>query len=115
MSAQEITDYIDKQSEPKRSTLQQVRELILAADPRLEEAVAWNSPQFKLNGKFVAGLCAFKNHLTFTPHSPEVLIALEAELEGFVVSKSSFQFAVDQPLSAELVAELVQRRVSELA
>lgn len=114
MSAQEVTEYIEKQSEPKRSTLQKVRESILAAEPLLEEVVAWNSPQFKLNGKYVAGLCAFKNHLTYSPHSPEVLIGLASNLQGFVVSKGSFQFSIDHPLDADLVGLLVRNRVNEL-
>ncbi|MEN9660989.1 MAG: hypothetical protein RLZZ443_918 [Actinomycetota bacterium] len=115
MSEADVTAYIDAQPEPKRSTLHTVRERILAIEPGLEQVIAWNSPQFKFNGKYAVGLCAFKNHLTFSPQSPDVLTAHAKDLEGFVVSKSSFQFGVDEPLSSELLTKLVKARLAELA
>ena len=114
MSAQEVTDYIEAQDEPKRATLHAVRASILEVDPTLEQVIAWNSPQFKYKGKFLVGLCAFKNHLTFSPQSPAVMQAHATDLADFVTSKSSFQFAVDQPLPKELVAKLVRARIAEI-
>lgn len=115
MSEADVTAYIQAQDEPKRSTLETVRATIVAIEPRFEQVIAWNSPQFKLNGKYVVGLCAFKNHLTFSPQSPAVMEAHAAKLENFVVSKSSFQFPVDQPLSRELLTSLITARVAEVA
>jgi uncharacterized protein YdhG (YjbR/CyaY superfamily) len=69
---------------------------------------------FKLNGKYVVGLCAHKAHISFSPQSPEVMTALATELADYVVSKSSFQFAVDEPLPRELTAALVRARVAEV-
>lgn len=114
MSEQEVTAYIEAQDEPKRATLQAVRESILEIEPRLEQVIAWNSPQFKLNGKNVAGLCAFKAHLTFSPQSAEVMTALADDLAGFVVSKSSFQFDMATPLPKALVAKLIKARIQEI-
>ena len=114
MSSAEVTEYISKQIAPKSETLQQVRELLLEIEPRLEEAIAWNSPQFKFNGKYIVGLCAFKNHLTFSPQSAQVMQSHEKQLEGYVVSKNSFQFAVDQAPPRELIESLVRSRMSEV-
>ena len=107
-------EYINAQPEPKRTTLLEVRNRIREVEPRLEEVIAWNSPQFKFEGKYAVGLCAFKNHLTFSPQSPAVLEKHSADLSGFVVSKSSFQFPVDQPLSRELLEKLIRSRLNEL-
>ena len=115
MSAEEVTAYIEAQAEPKRSTLLAVRESILEIEPSLEQVIAWNTPQFKFNGKYAIGFAAFKNHLTFSPQSPDVLTAHAKDLEDFVVSKSSFQFGVDEPLSIELLTKLVKARLAELA
>ena len=114
MSAAEVTAYIESQDEPKRATLVAMRDLILEVEPGLEQVIAWGAPLFKFGGKYVAGLCAFKKHLTFSPQSAEVMAAHEADLAGYVVSKSSFQFAIDQPLPKELVAKLVKARLAEL-
>jgi uncharacterized protein YdhG (YjbR/CyaY superfamily) len=114
MSELDVTAYIEAQPEPKRSTLEAMRAMILEVEPNLEQVIAWNAPLFKFNGKYVAGLCAFKNHLTFSPQSADVMVAHEKELDGYIISKSSFQFAVDAPLPKALVASLVKARLAEL-
>ena len=113
MSESDVTSYIEAQAEPKRSTLLAVRELILEIEPNLEQVIAWNSPQFKFNGKYVFGLAAFKNHLTFSPQSAAVMSAHADDLADFVTSKSSFQFGVDQVLSRELLTKLIKARLAE--
>ena len=82
MSEKEVLAYINAQPEPKKSTLLAVRKTILEIEPKLEQVIAWNAPVFKLNGKYVAGLCAFKTHLTFSPQSAEVMADNEVALEG---------------------------------
>ena len=114
MSEADVTAYIEAQPEPKRSTLQAVRARILAIEPRFEQVIAWNSPQFKINGKYAVGLCAFKNHLTFSPQSADVMAAHADDLADYVVSKSSFQFAIDAPLPEALLRKLITARVAEL-
>lgn len=113
MSEKEVTAYINAQPEPKRSTLMAVRKTILEIEPKFEQVIAWNSPQFKLDGKYVVGLCAFKNHLTFSPQSAEVMAANEKDLAGYVTSKSSFQFEVDKPLPKSLLSKLIKARLKE--
>ena len=114
MSEAEVTAYIEAQPEPKRSTLLAVRASILAVEPKFEQVIAWNSPQFKINGKYAVGLCAFKNHLTFSPQSPEVMASHEKELASYVTSKSSFQFDIDKPLPKALLTKLIKARLKEL-
>ena len=111
----EVDAYFEALEEPKRSTLLVMREMILEVEPNLEQVIAWGAPLFKFNGKYVAGLCAFKKHLTFSPQSAEVLASHADELTGYVVSKSSFQFAVDQPLPKELLTKLVRARIAEIS
>ena len=114
MSEKEVTAYINAQPEPKKSTLLAVRQTILEIEPKLEQVIAWNSPAFKFDGKYVAGLCAFKNHLTFSPQSAEVMAAHETALQNYVISKSSFQFDVDKPLPKALVSKLIKARLKEI-
>ena len=115
MSADEVTAYIEAQDEPKRSTLLALRSTILEIEPSLEQVIAWNTPQFKFNGKYALGIAAFKNHLTFSPQSPDVMTALAADLTDYVTSKSSFQFAIDTPLPKALLTKIIKARLSELA
>lgn len=114
MSEKEVTAYIESQPEPKRSTLEAVRRIILEIEPNLEQVIAWNAPLFKFNGQYVAGLCAFKTHLTFSPQSAEVMTAHAKALEGYVTSKNSFQFAIDKPLPKPLLSQLIKARLKEV-
>ena len=114
MTTQEVTDYIDAQDEPKRATLHAVRASILEIEPQLEQSFAWKSAMFKWKGKYVAGLCAHKAHISFSPQSADVMTALADDLADYVVSKSSFQFAVDQPLPKALLTKLIKARIAEI-
>jgi len=114
MPATTVDEYLAELPEPKRGTLATMRAMLLEIEPGLVETIGWGAPIFKLNGKNVAGLCAFKNHLVFSPQSADVLASHAAELEGYVVAKTSLQFAVDEPLPRALVEALLKGRIAEL-
>jgi len=115
MPATTVDEYLQSLDEPKRSTLSTMRSMILELRPDLTETIGWGAPIFKLNGKNVAGLCAFKNHLVFSPQSATVLEGLAGELSGYTVAKSSMQFAIAEPLPRELVSKLLEARIKELS
>ena len=73
MSAQEIDDYLATLDEPKRGTLESLRTAILEVVPDAEQCISYNMPAFRVDGKVVAGFDAFKNHLSYFPHSGSVL------------------------------------------
>ena len=115
MQSPEVTDYIEALDQPKRDTLQRLRELVHSIEPELEEVMAWRAPMFRLRGKNVLGICAHKNHFSFSPQSAQVMEAHEGALTNYVVSKGSFQFAVDWAIDAELVESLIKARIAELS
>jgi uncharacterized protein YdhG (YjbR/CyaY superfamily) len=114
MPARDIDSYLADVGEPKASTLQQLRQCVLDVIPDAEECISYGLPAFKVQGKAVAGFGAFKNHLSYLPHSGSVLPALAADLAGFESTKGSLHFPVDQPLPPELVSKLVTTRLREL-
>ncbi len=109
MSAKDIDDYLQLVPEPKRSTLQAVRESILEILPEAEQCISYAMPAFRVDGKVLAGFAAFKNHLAYLPHSGSVLREI-AELKDFSQTVGSLHFAVDTPLSKELIARLIEVR-----
>jgi len=114
MSASEVTAYIKAQDPVKAKTLESMRKMLLEIEPKLEQTIAWKSAMFKFNDKFVVGLCAHKAHLSFSLPSSELLGTFSKELQGFVVSKNSFQFGSDQVLDKKLVSKLVKARLAEI-
>jgi len=65
MSSAEIDEYLADLEEPKRSTLQRLRQTILEVVPEAEEGISYRHPAFRLEGKVIAGFGAFKNHLSY--------------------------------------------------
>src|ERR1700722_2904496 len=114
MSSDEITAYLSTLDEPKRTTLQKVRETILAVHPELEQGMSYGVPAFRLRGKVVAGFAAFKNHLSYLPHSGSVFSELTAELDSYSTSKGALRFSIDEPLPREIVEKLMKVRISQL-
>ncbi len=113
MSAIEIDDYLQHLDEPKRSTLSQLRRDILAVVPDAEQCISYALPGFKVDGKTIAGFAAFKNHLSYLPHSGSVFPELADELTGYRRSSGSLHFPVDQPLPLELVEKLISVRLRQ--
>jgi uncharacterized protein YdhG (YjbR/CyaY superfamily) len=113
MSAGEIDEYLRQLEEPKRSTLTRLRQDILAVVPDAEECMSYSLPGFKVAGKTIAGFAAFKNHLSYLPHSGSVFPELPAELAGYEKSSGSLHFPLDQPLPSELVEKLIAVRLRQ--
>ena len=71
------------------------------------------SARFKIDGKTIAGFAAFKNHLSYLPHSGSVLPVLRDEVANYKTSKGALQFPVDSPLSKPLVEKLIRVRTAQ--
>jgi uncharacterized protein len=109
-----IQDYLASVDSTKAKTLRSIIDFILAQDPELEAKISWNVPTIHRQGKYVAGICAYKNHLTFAPWSPRVIEAFKDRLEKFIVFKGCFQIPVDWKVDKKLVKDLVRARLAEL-
>jgi uncharacterized protein YdhG (YjbR/CyaY superfamily) len=110
----DVDRYLAALDEPKRSTLEALRRSILGVVPEAEQCISYGMPAFKVGGKTVAGFAAFKNHLSYLPHSGSVLATLGSDLASYETSKGALRFAVDEPLPEHLVRKLLMTRMREL-
>jgi uncharacterized protein YdhG (YjbR/CyaY superfamily) len=114
VSKEEIDEYLAGLDEPKRTTLEKLRGTILEVVPDAEQCISYGMPAFRIRGKVVAGFAAFKNHLSYFPHSGSVLPQLGDEVAQYAGSKGTLQFDVDAPLPKPLVEKLIAVRLSQL-
>ncbi len=114
MSAAEIDDYLRDVEEPKRSTLEALRGTILEVIPDAEQGISYGVPAFRLHGKTIAGFAAFKDHLSYLPHSGGVLGQLAGDLSGYTMTKGSLHFPIDRPLPGTVVKKLIAVRLGEV-
>lgn len=113
MSADEVDRYLQGVEEPKRSTLQALRQTILEIVPEAEEVISYRVPAFRVGGKTIAGFAAFKDHLSYLPFSGSVLGSLAEDLQGYTMTKSALHFAIDRPLPKPLVEKLIAVRLEQ--
>ena len=109
-----VEEYLASQDPRKAKTLKSVVDFILTEFPELQSKISWNVPTIHRNGKYVAGICAYKHHLTFAPWSPRVIEKFKARLGKFVLFKTCFQIPVDWKIDEKLLKDLVRARLAEL-
>ncbi len=66
---EEVDAYLEALEEPKRSTLEALRQTILELVPDAEQVISYRVPAFRLDGKTIAGFAAFATHLSYLPFS----------------------------------------------
>lgn len=112
--ASEVDRYLQAVDEPKRSTLQKLRQTILDLAPDAEEGISYAMPAFRCKGKVIAGFAAFKDHLSYLPHSGSVLSELGDDIAGYTATEGSLHFPADRPLPKALVKKLIDSRRRQL-
>jgi len=113
VSAEEIDRFLDALEEPKRTTLARLRQTILEILPEADQGISYGVPAFKVGGKTIAGFAAFKNHLSYLPHSGSVFPQLTDELKGYSTSSGALRFGIDEPLPVPLVEKLIAVRLRQ--
>jgi uncharacterized protein YdhG (YjbR/CyaY superfamily) len=109
-----VDEYLAGVPEPKRATLAELRRTILEIIPDAEECISYGMPAYRLHGRVVAGFAAFKDHLSYLPHSGSVLSELPEELAGYEKTSGSLHFPVDEPLAKHIVEKLIAVRLKQL-
>jgi uncharacterized protein YdhG (YjbR/CyaY superfamily) len=113
VSVQEVDNYLEALEEPKRTTLARLRQTILDIIPEAEQGISYGVPAFRVRGKTIAGFAAFKNHLSYLPHSGSVFPQLKDELQGHSISSGALRFSIDEPLPLPLVEKLIAVRLRQ--
>lgn len=108
-----IDEYLNKLEPEQKAQLGQVRQIIKRIVPEAEEVISYGIPAFKLNGSYIIGFAGFKNHLSLFPTGAPVE-ALQAKLQGFKLSKGTIQFSAENPISENLIKELIEYRLAAL-
>jgi len=97
----------------KKKTAELIFAAIMEKYPKLELVIAWNHPMLRIDGKYVFGISASKNHLTLNPFSSDVLDSMESKLSGYTVNKKTFIVPIDWKVDATLLRAMVKARLAE--
>jgi uncharacterized protein YdhG (YjbR/CyaY superfamily) len=108
-----IDQYIKTFPKDVQSILEKMRQTIRKAAPDAAEAISYQMPTFKLNGKNLVYFAAYKNHIGFYP-IPSGIEAFKKELSPYKQGKGSVQFPIDKPIPYDLVKKIVIFRTKEI-
>lgn len=101
-----IDEYIAAQNEAVQPKLRELREILRAALPEAEERIAWSMPTY-WRGRNIIHFAAAKKHIGLYPGG-EATGVFAARLKDYDTSKGTIRLPLDEPLPAELIAEIAR-------
>lgn len=105
----DIDEYIAGFPDEVQKVLQKIRTTIEEVAPNSIEAISYQIPTFKLNGKNLIHFAAFKNHVGVYP-APRGADEFKDELAAYKGGKGTVQFPLDQTIPYDLIARIVKFR-----
>ena len=108
-----IEEYISTFPFEIQTILQDVKKAIKEVAPQATEAISYQMPTFKLNGKNIVHFAAWKNHLGFYP-TPSGTEKFDKELTPYKRAKGSIIFPFDQPMPLDLIKQITEFRAHEV-
>lgn len=97
----------------QRAALEQLRATIRRLAPGATEGIGYDMPSFFNGTKYLVAYAAFKDHMSFFPASGSVRDRVGTELKRHFSGKATLHFTPENPLSDELVAEIVRIRLAD--
>ncbi len=107
-----IDEYIKTFPKDVQSILTQIRQTIRKAAPDAVEAISYQMPTFKLNGRNLVHFAAYEHHVGFYP-TPSGTEAFDKQLSRYKRGKGSVQFPLTEPIPYELIRNIVIFRMKE--
>jgi uncharacterized protein YdhG (YjbR/CyaY superfamily) len=105
-----IDEFLTPLPADQRAALEALRRQVLAAAPGASECISYGMPAFRQHGVLV-WMGAGKAHCALYPSG--LVEDFKHRLEGYETSKGAIRFQPDRPLPADLVRDIVARRVAE--
>ena len=101
-----VAGYVAAQPAPVREILDELRRRVHAAVPNATEVISYDIPTFKVEGKSLIYIAAWKKHIAVypIPHGDD---ALERDIERHRSGKGTLKFMLAEPFPYELFDRLV--------
>ena len=110
-----VDEYMAGLPEERRAVMERLRSAIRAAAPDATEAISYNMPAFRLDGRFLVSYEAYKRHYSLFPWSDAMAAELGDALKPYAVGKGTIRFPANEPIPLELVTRIVEIRNREVA
>ena len=110
---QSMDQYLAAQPAEAREKLIQVRAAIRRAVPDAVEAISYQIPAFRLNGRVFIFFAGWKGHYSVYPVGDALLEAFGAALARYEISKGTIRFPLEEPVPEELISRIAAFKAQE--
>ena len=80
--AKVVDAWFAKYENPKKDVVERIRDIVLGADPRIEETIKWQAPTFTYKGNLASFYPRSKEHASLMFHVGAKIPGKHARLEG---------------------------------
>ena len=109
-----IDQYIAAFAGEAQRKLKQMRRAIRSAAPAATEAIAYQIPTFKLNGKNLVHFAGYTGHIGMYP-VPAGTKTFQRSIEQYRAGKGTLRFPLGEPLPLDVIKQVVELRIKETA
>ncbi|MFT3942734.1 MAG: DUF1801 domain-containing protein [Ancrocorticia sp.] len=108
-----VDEYLAAVDAPRREELERIRAFVKRLVPDAEETMSYGMPTLKYRGRALVYFTAAKKHMSFFPSS-WAIEELKDRLSGYKTTQHAIQFTLENPLSDQLIEDLVRVHVREI-
>lgn len=109
-----VSEYMRALPPAARAALEELRRVVRETAPDADEGISYEIPTYKLHGRMLLSIAAWKTHLGFYPLSGEILETYERELQPYLKPKATARFKMGERLPVALVKKIVRARIKEV-
>lgn len=110
-----VEEYLSFFPPDQQAAINILRKQIKGAAPDVIEGISWGVPVFKVEGRYVAGVAAYKSHISFTPWGGWRGLIEEKELDGLEHTDTLIHFTLEKMIPEYLLQKLIKLKIAENA
>jgi uncharacterized protein YdhG (YjbR/CyaY superfamily) len=108
-----VDAYMATLPDEKRAVMERIRAIAVAGAPNATEAISYNMPALRQDGRFLLSYEAYKKHYSLFPASDAVLAEIGEEARRHFSGRGTFQFKAGEALPEDLIRRIVALLVRE--
>ena len=110
----ELDEAFSDRSDAERAALRHVFDVAARVAPDAELGASYGNPALRYAGRPLIGVGASKAHLNLYVFSPAINSSVQADLEGYRVTKGTVAFTPEKPVPEPIIERMVRARIAEI-
>jgi uncharacterized protein YdhG (YjbR/CyaY superfamily) len=109
-----VDEYILMLTSEQQEEFSRIRQIVYRVAPSVEQGISYALPTYLYGGKPLLSCVVNKKFCSIYPFSGKVIDKLREKLSGYELTPGSIHFSPSQPLSVELLTEILIARMREI-